>query len=168
MVEFSAMRSFFDVPTGQRRGSGSATPSAGARVVTLLLALAPLLVAAPARADSPDWESLADVEVIEVVTRDADGDLRETKVWFVLVDGASYLRTQGSRWLENLRRDPNLVLRIEGREYEARAEEIPGDEIVEKVDLATVEKYGWQERMIHPFRMRKPEILRLLPREGGP
>jgi hypothetical protein len=39
---------------------------------------------------------------------------------------------------------------------------------VEKVDLATVEKYGWQERMIHPFRMRKPEILRLLPREGGP
>jgi hypothetical protein len=89
MVEFSAMRSFFDVPTGQRRGSGSATPSAGARVVTLLLALAPLLVAAPARADSPDWESLADVEVIEVVTRDADGDLRETKVWFGSKDAST-------------------------------------------------------------------------------
>jgi hypothetical protein len=84
------------------------------------------------------------------------------------VDGASYLRTQGSRWLENLRRDPNLVLRIEGREYEARVEEIPGDEIVEAVDRATLEKYGWQERMIHPFRMRKPEILRLSPRAGGP
>jgi hypothetical protein len=128
----------------------------------------PLLVAAPARADAPDWESLADVKVIEVMTRDADGDLRETKVWFVLVDGASYLRTQRSRWLTNLRRDPNLVLRIEGREYEARAEEIPGDEIVEAVDRATIEKYGWQERVIHPFRMRKPEILKLSPREGGP
>ena len=101
------------------------------------------------------------MKVIEVVTRDADGDLRETKVWFVLVDGAPYLRTHGSRWLANLRRDPNLVLRIEGREYEARAEEIPGDEIVEAVDRASVEKYGWQERMIHPFRTRKPEILRL-------
>ena len=148
MVEFSAMRS--------------------ARVVPLLLALAPLLVAASARADTPDWESLADVKVIEVVTRDADGDLRETKVWFVLVDGASYLRTNDTRWLANLRRDPNLVLRIEGREYEARAEETPGNEIVEAVDGATLEKYGWQERMIHPFRMRKPEILKLLPREGGP
>jgi len=147
MVEFSAMRS--------------------ARVVPLLLALAPLLVAAPARADTPDWESLADVKVIEVVTRDADGDLRETKVWVVLVDGVPYLRTNGSRWLENLRRDPNLVLRIEGREYEARVEEIPGDEIVETVDRASLEKYGWQERMIHPFRMSKPDILKLLPREGG-
>ncbi len=162
------MRSPCDDSIPGRRRWGSAAPSAGARVAPLLLALAPLLVAAPARADAPDWESLADVKVIEVVTRDADGDLRETKVWFVLVDGASYLRTNGSRWLENLRRDPNLVLRIEGREYEARAEEIPGDEIVEKVDRATLEKYGWQERMIHPFRMGKPDILRLSPRAGAP
>jgi hypothetical protein len=129
----------------------------------LLLVLSLLLLAATAWADTPDWESLADVKVIEVVTRDADGDLRETKVWFVLLDGVAYLRTQQSRWLENLRRDPNLVLRIEGREYGARAEEVPGDEIVEAVDRASVEKYGWQERLIHPFRMRKPEILRLSP-----
>jgi len=133
--------------------------------VPLLLATALLFVAAAARAEYPDWESLADVQVIDVVTRDADGDLRETKVWFVLVDGASYLRTNGTRWLTNLRRDPNLVLRIEGGEYEARAEEVPGDEIVEKVDRASLEKYGWQERMIHPFRMSKPEILLLSPRE---
>jgi hypothetical protein len=133
-----------------------------------LLATALLFVAAAAQAEYPDWESLADVKVIEVVTRDADGDLRETKVWFVLVDGASYLRTNDTRWLANLRRDPNLVLRIEGGEYEARAEEIPGDEIVEKVDRASLEKYGWQERMIHPFRMSKPVILLLSPREGGP
>lgn len=134
----------------------------------LLLAFATLLLASPARADYPDWERLADVGVIEVVTRDADGDLRETKVWFVLIDGAPYLRTSESRWLANLRRDPDLVLRIEEREYQARAEEVPGDEMVERVDRATLEKYGWQERMIHPFRMRKPEILRLSPRADGP
>jgi hypothetical protein len=131
------------------------------------LALLVLPFAAPARAEYPDWQGVADVSVIEVVTRDADGDLRETKVWFVLVDGVPYLRTNGSRWLENLRRDPNIVLRIEGRAYEARAEEVPGDAIVAEVDRASVEKYGWQERMIHPFRMRKPEILRLAPHGGG-
>jgi hypothetical protein len=128
--------------------------------LALLLALPPV----PAAADQPDWESLADVRVIEVVTHDADGDLRETRVWFVLLDGEAYLRTSRSRWLENLRRNPELVLRIEGRDYEARAEEVEGDEIVERVDAASREKYGWQEAIIHPFRMRKPDILRIRPR----
>ena len=133
------------------------------RVAPWFLLLLPLLFAAPALGEYPDWASVADVKLIEVVTRDADGDLRETKVWFVLVDDVAYLRTSRSRWLENLRRDPDLVLRIEGREYEARAEEVPGDEIVEQVDRSTREKYGWQERTIHIFRMRKPDILRLSP-----
>ena len=126
-------------------------------------------LSAPARADYPDWQALADVEVIEVVTRDADGAERATKVWFVLVEGEPYLRTQRSTWLDNLRRDPDLGLRIEGREYEARAEEIPGDAIVERVDAASRDKYGWEERLIHPFRMRKPDILKLSPRpEASP
>jgi hypothetical protein len=135
-------------------------------------ALAALLAAGlsgPAGAEYPDWQALAGVEVIEVVTRDADGAERASKVWFVLVNGDPYLRTSRSRWLDNLRRDPDLVLRIEGREYEARAEEVPGDAIVEQVDAASRDKYGWQERAIHPFRLRKPDILRLTPRpEASP
>jgi hypothetical protein len=138
------------------------------RAITCPLAAALLLAASTARAEFPDWEAVADVSVIEVVTHDADGDLREAKVWFVLVEGVPYLRTNRSRWLDNLRRDPNLVLRIEERDYEARAEEVPGDAIVEEVDAASLEKYGWQERVIHPFRMAKPEILRILPRSGAP
>jgi hypothetical protein len=66
------------------------------RVVPWLLLVLPLALAAPARAEYPDWASLADAKVIEVVTRDADGDLRETKVWFVLVDDVPYLRTSRS------------------------------------------------------------------------
>ncbi len=133
-----------------------------------VLAVALGSLGAPASADYPEWESLAEVGVIEVVTQDADGELRETKVWFVLLDGEPHLRTSESRWLENLRRDPELVLRIEGRDYEARVEEVPGDEIVERVDAATLEKYGWQERLIHPFRRRRPDILRLSPRQPSP
>lgn len=133
-----------------------------------LAAVAALMLAGPAPAQLPAWEQYADVAVIEVLTHDADGALRETKVWFVLVDGEAYLRTSRSRWLENLRRDPDLVLRIEGRDYPVRAEEVPGDGIVEAVDRASLEKYGWQERLIHPFRLRKPDILRILPPDPTP
>jgi hypothetical protein len=138
------------------RGSG---PRLGGLILT-----AWFVAAAPALADYPDWDSLSDVAIIEVVTADEDGDLRVKKVWFVLVDGVPYLRTNRSRWLDNLRRDPNLGLRIESHEYQATAEEIPGDEIVEIVDRASAEKYGWQESLIHPFRIFKPDILKLGPR----
>jgi hypothetical protein len=132
----------------------------GVTLVVMALGLGGL----PARADYPDWQEVADVKVIEVLTYDADGDLRESKVWFVLLGGEPYLRTSRSRWLENLRRDSNLKLRIQDREYEVRAEEITGDGIVARVDQATREKYGWQERLIHVFRFRKPDILKLSPR----
>ena len=33
-----------------------------------------------------------------------------------------------------------------------------------RLDRASAEKYGWQESVIHPFRMMKPDILKLGPR----
>ncbi len=138
-----------------------------------ILALAVLVFAAPAAADSthpspdsyPDWEALADVEVIEVLTHDEDGDRRESKVWFVRMEGEVYLRTSESAWLENLRRDPNLGLRIWDVEYQARDLEVDTDELIEKVGVASRQKCGWQDAIIHPFRMREPDILRVVPRE---
>jgi hypothetical protein len=133
---------------------------------TLLFVFAASL-AAPAHAAFPDWEKYVDVEVIEILTQDEDGAPRETKVWFVLLSGVAFLRTSDSEWLANLRRDPDCGLRIEGAEYRARATEIPGEEIVTKIDTASVLKYGLQERLIHIFRMRKPDILELGPVPGG-
>lgn len=146
------------------------SPLAPVLLALALLALPALPTGARAEdapADWPDWQSLADVAVIEVLTVDADGDPRETRVWFVLLDGEPHLRTSDSRWLENLRRDPELGLRIEGREYRARAEEVPGDGIIERVDAASAGKYGWQERFIHVFRMRTPQILKLSPERAA-
>ncbi len=93
--------------------------------------------------------------------------MRESKVWFVLVEGEAHLRTSESAWLENLRRDPNLGLRIEDVEYQARTLEVTSDELIEKVDAASRQKYGWQEAIIHPFRMREPDILRIAPRAAA-
>ena len=132
----------------------------------LVLLLIGLMTTAAAKAEYPDWNDYADVDVIELITEDEDGDLRETKVWFVLLGGDAYLRTSGSRWLKNLRRDPDLSIRIEGKLYEARAEEIQGDVIVEKVDIASRRKYGFMDGLIGLFRARKPDVLRVYPREA--
>ena len=41
----------------------------------------------------PDWQALSDVGVIDILTEDADGDLRTTPIWFVLIDGEPFYRT---------------------------------------------------------------------------
>jgi hypothetical protein len=129
----------------------------------ILLCAAPSATAGSPPAGYPDWDRLSDVEVIEVITRDEDGDLRETKVWFVLIDGEAYLRTSRSRWLENLRREPAFGLRIDGVEYRAEALEATTPALIERVDAASAEKYGWQESFIHVFRIRDPDILKIVP-----
>ena len=136
------------------------------RRLALALALAALssFAAAGAAAQELDWEEWADVSIIEIITVDPDGDLRDTKVWFVTIDDTAYLRTNGSRWLANIKRDPEVVIRIEGREFPQLAHMVPGEEIIERVDAASREKYGWQEALIHPFRIKPPDILRLSPR----
>ena len=64
-------------------------------VSSLPLVLAGLVLATVAPAEYPDWQSVADVGVIEVVTHDADGDLRETKA-FQLSQKDVYLINPGS------------------------------------------------------------------------
>jgi hypothetical protein len=110
-----------------------------------------------------DWSKVADIDVIEIVTTDEDGDLRETKVWFVLVDGVSYLRTSDSRWLENIRRDPDVKIRVEGVEYRQKAREVTDEALMERVDAAGREKYGFQDRMIHVLRTSHPQVIELSP-----
>ncbi|MCH2186119.1 DUF2255 family protein [Myxococcota bacterium] len=135
--------------------------------VQLIVSLMALLFASSASGDYPEWNDYVDVDVIEVITQDEDGGERETKVWFVLLGGEPYLRTSGSRWLANLRRDPDFKVRIEGTVYEARAEEIEGEAIVEKVDIASKRKYGFSDRVIGFFRSSRPDILRVLPRTNS-
>ena len=138
------------------------------RVIGVGTFLFGLLFVFPGHAEYPNWNDLAGVQVIEVITVDPDGNVRETKVWFVLLGGEAYLRTNGSRWLENLRRDPELIVRVEDREYEAKAEEIQSEAIVQKIDIASQRKYGLQERLIGFFRTGTPDILKLSPRESLP
>ena len=97
------------------------------RVFPLGFALAVWLLSPVSRADAPDWNALADESVIEVLTHDADGDLRETKVWVGVVDGVGFVRTSDTRWRENIARDADVVVRIAEQEYPLRAELVTDD-----------------------------------------
>ena len=135
------------------------------RTAALAAAVA-FLLAAPAvalEAGFPPWDKFAEVDVIDIVTSDADGSVRETPLWFVMVDGAPYLRTSATRWLANIERGSQVMVRIEGLEYNIAAVVVTGTEIVEKVDAASLEKYGWQERALF-LRFSTPDILKLVPR----
>jgi hypothetical protein len=120
-----------------------------------------LWLGAPCAGADVDWAKLAEPGVVELITIDPDGDLRETKVWIVALEGRGWLRTSNSRWLANLRRDPNLKLRSGGQLFELRAEEVDDTQLRERVDAAMRAKYGWSDRVISAFRWRTPQLLRL-------
>lgn len=127
--------------------------------LTTVLVLLPAL----ASAEAFDPKATEDVGVVELITMNSNGSARKTKVWVVLVDGEAYLRTNGSRWLKNLQRIPLATLRFDDKDHPVIAEILSDPSWVEKVDQATREKYGWQEKTIHVFRMSEPTIIRLQP-----
>jgi hypothetical protein len=128
------------------------------------------LVAAPSfaepEASATDWSPFAEADVVHVVTQDADGAERDTKVWFVVVEGAGFVRTNDSRWLANIRRGSPVALRLEGVERAVAAEEVADVAVTAAVEEAFQAKYGFVQRVMSAFRLREPSVLRLVPREG--
>jgi hypothetical protein len=56
----------------------------------------------------------ADAATIEVVTKDEDGQVRETTIWVVVVDDGAYITTSGTTWGKNVARTPRLTVRLAG------------------------------------------------------
>jgi hypothetical protein len=137
------------------------------RSVLAALVIAAFSVApSTARAsDPPDWEALKDVGQIEVITHDDDGDVRETTIWFVAVDGEGFIRTGDSTWGQNIQRNPaDVVLRIGDVEYPMQAEFIESDSLRERVVKAFREKYGWFDGAVNVFRGDRPLIMHMTTR----
>jgi hypothetical protein len=134
-------------------------------VPTLVLSLALWLVAAPAAAPS-DWSPFAESDVVHVVTRDEDGAERDTKVWFVVVEGDGFVRTNDSRWLANIRRGSPVALRLDAVERPVAAEEVSDGGVTRAVEEAFKEKYGFVQRVMSALRTSEPTVLRLRPKEA--
>ena len=112
---------------------------------------------------APDWSALANEETIELVTRDSDGDVRETTVWLVVVDGVGTIRTGNTHWFANLTRDPALRVRMAGTEYALRTELVKDPDTRKRINDAYRAKYGVQDRTVLLFRGVDLNMLRLLP-----
>jgi hypothetical protein len=138
-----------------------------ARRLVLDLAALSLVVgiaAGAARADAPDWTALAAPQTVEVITVDEDGDVRETTIWIVAVEGQAYIRTGNTSWGDNLVRTPELTLRANGVEHPLRVQFVEDDGLRRKIEHAFREKYGFSDWSIALFRGSRPKMMRLEPR----
>ncbi|HYB13083.1 MAG TPA: DUF2255 family protein [Myxococcota bacterium] len=132
-----------------------------------LLVLGALLLSAtraPADPASPDWNAVAGVDTVEVVTKNADSTPRHTTVWLAVVDGRGYIRTGATGWWSNIERDPDVVLRIEGKEYPLRAVSVEDPALRQRVEDTFRAKYGMSDRVVGFFFHSVPHIMRLDPR----
>ena len=132
--------------------------------ISALAALA-ALSAETATAEAPDWQALRDVGTVEVTTADPDGEPRVTTVWLAVLDGQGYVRTGGTRWGDNVARDPNLELAAGAERYPLRVELVEDDALRQRIADAFRAKYGWSDAMLSWLRGGRPRIMRLLPRE---
>jgi hypothetical protein len=55
-----------------------------------------LLAAGVARAEAVDWNAAHEHDVIEILTSDADGETRETKVWVAALVGSAPARSRAA------------------------------------------------------------------------
>lgn len=136
----------------------------GVRAFAATLALAAAL-AAGALAGDFDWTPLREESVIEILTADEDGALRETPVWVVVLDGAAYVRTNDSSWLANIRRGSATRVRVRDEETPMKALEVAEVELGARVETAFLAKYGFTQRVMSALRMRQPTVLRLTPKQ---
>lgn len=141
------------------------TPRVSAPRQLLLGALLGALAATAATAAAaPDWNAVAEVGTVEVVTADEDGSPRETTVWLAVVDGQGYIRTSDTSWGGNIVRNPELSLRIEESEHPLRVEFVEDDALRARIEQAFRVKYGFSDSFIAFFRSERPKIMRLVPR----
>jgi len=136
------------------RGFGMGLEGSGARAVlaiVLLAILSPSGCATPSETLDPiDWQAADEHWSVHVVTLDPDGDERVTRIWLALLDDEAVIRTNGSRWWENIQREAKCHIRLDDVDYEVAAVAVDGAEERVRIDDAFLEKYGWLERLLFP------------------
>jgi hypothetical protein len=127
-------------------------------------AAALLCLAVAAGAGASPFDPFVESDVIEILTVDEDGENRETKIWIVVLDQAGWIRTNDTRWLANIRRDPDVAIRAGDVVLPVRAEISEDREDYDRVEAGFKEKYGFVQKVMSFFRMSEPTVLRLEPR----
>ena len=88
---------------------------------------------------------LAETEEIVLETRRKHGEIRQTPLWVVVVDGEAYIRSwhgPRGRWYHDLLRMPGAVLHVGGQTVPVRACRVEEPETLEQVSQAYLAKYN--------------------------
>jgi hypothetical protein len=105
-------------------------------------------------------------EVVVLKTRDAAGELRETRLWVVDHDGALWLRAGNPEggWFPRLVAYPNILLVRGGQALILQATPMPQER--DTINRLMHEKYGWADSYVCLFFPREKKIpVRLAPLE---
>jgi hypothetical protein len=129
------------------------------RVHRVLACIGVLWIPIAAFGQSVDWTERADVERLEVLTTDEDGEARETTIWLLVLDGNAYIRTSNTRWGRNALRDPEIALRIGDEEIPVRVELVSDEATRERIQQGFREKYGFMDRLTGLYRSSDPKIM---------
>lgn len=96
-----------------------------------------------------DWSFTDGIEEIQIETRTRYGLPHSVTIWCVAIEGALYVGASSPDfpkerfWVRNVRRDPDVRLRIDGRIYERRLELVEDPARTDFVDRAFGRKYHY-------------------------
>jgi hypothetical protein len=108
---------------------------------------------------------LDDGEILTLETTDPSGQVFETELWVVELQGVLYVRgVRGSRWVQRVRTHPEVTVVRGGDEriYHARSSHDP--DTVARVDAAMASKYGYADGLFgRLFEEGSRIVIRLSP-----
>jgi hypothetical protein len=107
-----------------------------------------LIHSAPILGAEPKWSEINGEEEIAITVNQEDGATRELTIWFAVVDGQGYIRTRDTSWRVEMERDPNVSLRIAGRDYPVRVSAVAEGALYDRVNAAYTEKYGMMSNVV--------------------
>ncbi len=96
------------------------------------------------------WWVLESSGVGVIETQRPDGKPRHTHVWFVDLDGLTWLEAANSNqeWYQDVRQNSHVVLRSDGREASFVAIPYPSNQAHDYVRKLLREKYGLRDRVL--------------------
>lgn len=108
------------------------------------------------------WSSVADVEVIQLETLGDDGAY-SVNLWIAEVDGALHVFAGDNyaTWIQNMEREPEARLGVDGRIYELKGTRVTDPEVFERFAQTWEAKYGNRPRNEN---VEETYLIRLSPR----
>jgi hypothetical protein len=121
--------------------------------------------ASPPLAESPLGEADFERWSVHVLTWDADGDRRKTRVWIAAVARAPYLRTGQTHWWQNIERGSKTRILSGDWVYRVSIEQIDDPMLRSEIDAAFTAKYGWLGKLVIDDERAKSDdpYMRLIP-----